>query len=318
VLLEITQASAMGCTSGIHLPVTTLKGQFEDIYEVGQTLGAGSFGCVFAVTRRDTGRKEQRAVKVMRLADNLGKVKEKCISDNLNQLKCETNIWHSASRHPGCVKLLEMFVGRKHIYAVMERCGPSLMECVAELSAWSDGKFMKLVRGMLQPLAYLHQRRIVHRDIKPDNYLFASSSNRDIVKLCDFGMAAHVPKDPGFLVGRYGTAPYMSPEMAKATGHSLGTDIWSLAATLYVILFGEFLYMPAEPHNPKAMRACIIHDYPRPKFQRRKDMVGEVVIREAATLTAKLLERCPRARCTATEALKMIPASSEEPCKEMT
>ncbi|CAE7949238.1 CaMKII, partial [Symbiodinium sp. KB8] len=117
-------------------------------------------------------------------------------------------------------------------------------------------------------------------------------------------MAAYVPKDPGFLVGRYGTAPYMSPEMAKATAHSLSTDVWSLAATLYVILFGEFLYMPAEPHNPKAMRACIIHDYPRPKFQRRKDMVGEVVIREAATLTAKLLERCPRARCTATEALK--------------
>lgn len=290
----------MGCSIG--------HGSFEEVYEVGQHLGAGSFGCVFEVAKRGTSEDRPKAVKVIRRGE------EKLIIPNQEAQGpvkvqphhiSEMQIWQKVSQCQGCVKLMETFEGGQFSYAVMERCGPSLIDSFKEVMCWDEDELAHLFRGMLLPLVFLHGRRIVHRDVKPDNFLFASSADRRSVKLCDFGTAAFIPKVPGFLRGRFGTAPYMSPEMAKGTGHSFGTDVWSTAASMYMMLFGEFVYMPAEIHNVKAVRACIIHDYPRPKFRRRKgisDMPDMPVPEDAIAFVAKLLQRSPVKRYTAKEA----------------
>ena len=293
----------MGCSVG-HV-------SFEDAYEIGQHLGAGSFGCVFEVTRRGKREKDRpRAVKVIRHGEQQLLIPSLEVDDakEQKQLKVqphhisEMEIWHKVSHCQGCVKLMETFEGGQYSYAVMERCGPSLMDSFNEVINWDEDELAHLFRGMLLPLVYLHGRRIAHRDVKPDNFLFASSVDRRSVKLCDFGMAAFIPKVPGFLRGRFGTAPYMSPEMAKGAGHSFSTDVWSMAASMYMMLFGEFVYMPAEIHNVKAVRACIIHDYPRPKFRRRKGISDVPVSKDATAFVAKLLQRSPIKRYTAQEA----------------
>eukprot|EP00438_Fugacium_kawagutii_P008379 Skav236645 [mRNA] locus=scaffold691:2777:3805:+ [translate_table: standard] len=52
----------------------------------------------------------------------------------------------------GCVKLVETFVGGQFSYAVMERCGPSLMDCFREVMCWDEDELARLFRGMLMPL----------------------------------------------------------------------------------------------------------------------------------------------------------------------
>ena len=62
---------------------------------------------------------------------------------------------------------------------------------------------------MMKARIAIHGLLIAHRDVKPDNF---QSSNGD-VKLCDFGFATAVPGEDISVIGVYGTAPFMSPEM---------------------------------------------------------------------------------------------------------
>ncbi|VDK54638.1 unnamed protein product, partial [Cylicostephanus goldi] len=81
-------------------------------------------------------------------------------------------------------------------------------------------------------LAYLHNRKIVHRDIKAENLLLYSKKQ---VQLCDFGLACTVL---GPLYRVCGTPSYCAPEVIRETGYGLPVDIWSLGVLLHVMLVG--------------------------------------------------------------------------------
>jgi serine/threonine protein kinase len=123
------------------------------------------------------------------------------------------------------------------------------------------------------------------------------------VKLCDFGMCAEIDWSGALLRGCYGTAPYMSPEMAAHEGHSFSTDIWSYGATVYVLLYGDFPYMPSKPSS-QAMKVAIICGAQQPRYDRSK--LGLAPPSKSAELFARrLLERNPGSRCTAAGALSL-------------
>lgn len=81
-------------------------------------------------------------------------------------------------------------------------------------------------------LNYLHERNVVHRDVKPENLLLVDKFS---VKLCDFGLACHIL---GPLYRICGTPTYCAPEVLRETGYSTRCDIWSLGVVLYVMLVG--------------------------------------------------------------------------------
>jgi serine/threonine protein kinase len=113
-------------------------------------------------------------------------------------------------------------------------------------------------------LAHCHAANVVHRDVKPDNFLLGGNSGQEI-KLTDFGLATILPPKKK-LHGIAGTAPYMSPELLGSDGYDDKTDVWSLGVTAYVMLFGVFPYMPKE-RSGDAMKAIIRKGSPAPSFK---------------------------------------------------
>ena len=83
---------------------------------------------------------------------------------------------------------------------------------------------------MCDGLAYLHDKKIVHRDIKANNILLTSDKK---VKIADLGLAKELQEKSQKMKSLCGTKLYFSPEMIRGKGYTYKTDIWSLGCTIY-------------------------------------------------------------------------------------
>ena len=143
-------------------------------------------------------------------------------------------------RHEGIVQILESIDDPNHQYLYL------IIECVqgGEIlveeplpQATARGYFRDLLRGV----EYMHYRGVVHRDIKPENILLTKKGSNGRTKIADFGTAVIVKKGETLTVPK-GTPAFMAPELLsydtiQYSGRS--ADIWSLGATLYMLVVGE-------------------------------------------------------------------------------
>jgi serine/threonine protein kinase len=190
-------------------------------------------------------------------------------------------------------------------YIVMERCERSLRQAFESLPALNERTLAPFVRGMLRALEVIHDARVVHRDIKPDNFL--CSGEYMTVKLCDFGLAKIMTSATrSSCTGVFGTAPFMSPEMIGNRGYGVKTDLWSVGVIVYVMLFGRFPYEP-ERHNHNAMKKAIHSGIPAPSYRLTKEERTQkpCVSKDAKAFMQELLDRNPVVRPSAKRALNM-------------
>lgn len=318
--------------------------EFHRRYATGRELGKGNFGCVLAARPRAPGTPGPAlAVKVLpappataaQQERRAGPAKEPVAGEGVATREVE--IWRLVGRHSNVVELSGVFVGGgSSCLILMERCqNGSIAELMHILRArpscrrtalanaslvaaasfaasclfaavsvvCSDEGAPHLLRGMAMGIAHVHDRGVVHRDIKPANFLLGGAQGIT-VKLCDFGTAALLPRGPEGLLGSFGTAPYMSPEMVGGRGHGLSTDVWSFGASAYELLFGAYPY--AAEASSRAMKLAIFKGQPEPPFKvEAAAFPWRVSPGDAADLVRPLLRRAPRERCSASAALSL-------------
>jgi serine/threonine protein kinase len=105
--------------------------------------------------------------------------------------------------------------------------------------ALNEENARKIIKQILSCLNYLHANKIVHRDLKLENILFASEEQSDFtVKLIDFGFSTKYERQTGMDI-ILGSPLFMAPELVKREIYDERVDIWSLGVLAYVLLSAE-------------------------------------------------------------------------------
>jgi serine/threonine protein kinase len=290
---------------------------FHQQYLLMGKLGKGAFAQVHLCRRVCDGQVSSKdlAVKIADLRKHSGgRVTEEVDMRAQRAVEKEVSIMRKVGPQTYCVHQKEAFLEGAFTYIVMEKCDSTLLSLLERSTGLTEGVLAKIFKDMLKGLSVIHKIGIVHRDVKPDNFLVSGDPVN--VKLCDFGLAAVLPHgEHPELTGVYGTAPFMSPEMLKAFPYGAKTDVWSMGVIVYVLLLGEFPYHPAESTS-KAMKAAIVAGVPAPTFRPKLglDMGGTLKISpEANSFLQPLLARDPENRLTADGSLQHIWLGAKEP-----
>ena len=104
-------------------------------------------------------------------------------------------------------------------------------------------------QDILGALAHIHALQIVHRDVKPDNFLVANEKDPPfLARLGDFGEAVRCTRGQT-LKERRGTSAYVAPEMYGTRGYDTQADLWSAGLTVYWLLYDQLPWAP--PDTPR-------------------------------------------------------------------
>jgi calcium-dependent protein kinase len=120
---------------------------------------------------------------------------------------------------------------------VTEYCsGGELFDRIHKSKHFSEKRAAEYMRQLLSAIVYLHQKKIVHRDLKAENLLFENDSDDARLKLIDFGVSKKFIK--GFkLKETLGTPYYIAPEVLMQS-YDEKCDIWSCGILMYILLCG--------------------------------------------------------------------------------
>ncbi|KAJ4760038.1 Mitogen-activated protein kinase kinase kinase YODA [Rhynchospora pubera] len=204
-------------------------------WQKGRLIGSGTFGNVFEATNRHTGA--LCAMKEVNIIPEDAKSIE-----SLKQLELEIGFL-SKFQHPNIVQYYGSEITEDRFYIYLEYVHPgSINKYVRQhYGAMTESVVRNFTRHILNGLAYLHSKKIMHRDIKGANLLVDA---KGVVKLADFGMAKRLSEAAPNLSLK-GTPYWMAPEVLQATfvkdngGYDLAVDIWSLGCTLIEMITGK-------------------------------------------------------------------------------
>jgi serine/threonine protein kinase len=236
-------------------PGTVLFGE----YEILGTIGTGGMGAIYQARHRSLGG--LRAIKVIRSDAGLGKGAEEMF---IREAKTLIDIHHDAIVH--CHDLLRNEYGAFLIMELVE--GPSLQRLLLR-GPLPDDEWTVLKNRILEGLAVVHARGIIHRDISPGNIILPGSAPEK-AKLIDFGVAT--PDEGKQSTGFSGNLGYASPEHFGLFGGRVDarSDLYSLGLVLAETTIGEALPMGQTFYEAKELRkvAPQLPDYVNPEIRK--------------------------------------------------
>ncbi|KAL5777467.1 hypothetical protein ACOSP7_010393 [Xanthoceras sorbifolium] len=199
-------------------------------YEVGRTIGEGTFAKVKFAQNTETG--ESVAMKVL---DRSTIIKHKMA----DQIKMEISIMKLV-RHPYVVRLHEVIASRTKIYIILEFItGGELFDKIVHHGRLSEAESRRYFQQLIDGVDYCHSKGVYHRDLKPENLLLDSQGN---LKISDFGLSALPEPGVSLLRTTCGTPNYVAPEVLSHKGYNGAVaDVWSCGVILYVLMAG---YLP--------------------------------------------------------------------------
>lgn len=114
--------------------------------------------------------------------------KKRLKAQRLKMLQSEVEVYLSLD-HPHICRLLHAYEGRSEVWLIMELCGSELYTRLCQQKIYRESDAADVMRQMLQAVSYLHSHKIVHRDLKLENWMYGVADIDDRLKLIDFGFS---------------------------------------------------------------------------------------------------------------------------------
>jgi len=255
---------------------------FDD-YILGKELGRGRFSVVNECVHKASGA--HYAVKIIN--KDTVKPEEKVL------LRTEIAVLKLMD-HPHIIKMKDLYESRDTIYIVMEMLkGGELFERIVGRPRFTEQEAAKLLRPLLESIAYMHDLGIVHRDIKPENILCGADLSE--LKIADFGLSKMIlPSEK--MSQPCGTLSYVAPEVLTSQGYGKEADLWSVGVIMFLLICGKLPFDGAQPED--IIKATVQGDL------KVNPTVWGKLSEPAKGLMRALLNKSCTNRITAREALK--------------
>ncbi|XP_045323557.1 serine/threonine-protein kinase N3 isoform X9 [Leopardus geoffroyi] len=242
-------------------------------------LGRGHFGKVLLVQFKGTGK--YYAIKALKKQEVLSR-------DEMESLYCEKRILEAVGRtgHPFLLSLLACFQTSSHACFVTEFApgGDLMMQIHEDVFPEPQARFY--LACVVLGLQFLHEKKIIYRDLKLDNLLLDAQG---FLKIADFGLCKEGIGFGDRTSTFCGTPEFLAPEVLTQEAYTRAVDWWGLGVLLYEMLVGE---CPFPGDTEEEVFDCIVNaDAPYPRF----------LSVQGLELIQKLLQKCPEQRLGAGE-----------------
>ncbi len=211
-----------------------MVGRYISNYLIDEIIDEGGMSTVYLGIHKELKRKA--AVKML----------NPVLSKNPQYKKRFLNEARLLSRlnHQNIITLYDYIENDQGIFLITEYInGQTLDEYVDLVSGpMPETKAVKIITQILDAIGYMHSKNMIHRDIKPSNIMIMPDNT---IKLIDFGIAKHLQANQALITqdgAKLGTAIFMSPQQVKGKILDRRTDIYSIGATLFYLLTGQYPY----------------------------------------------------------------------------
>ncbi|KAF6110717.1 protein kinase N2 [Phyllostomus discolor] len=192
-------------------------------------LGRGHFGKVLLAEYKHTN--EMFAIKALKKGDIVAR-------DEVDSLMCEKRIFETVNsvRHPFLVNLFACFQTKEHVCFVMEYAAGGDLMMHIHTDVFAEPRAVFYAACVVLGLQYLHEHKIVYRDLKLDNLLLDTEG---FVKIADFGLCKEGMGYGDRTSTFCGTPEFLAPEVLTETSYTRAVDWWGLGVLIYEMLVGE-------------------------------------------------------------------------------
>jgi len=192
----------------------------------------------------------------------------------VEQLRREVEI-QSRLRHPNILRLYGYFHDKHRVFLVLEFAeNGELYKLLQKYGPFTELKAARYISQIADALIYLQKKKVIHRDMKPENILL---SGNDKIKISDFGWAIHTPDTSQRRMTFCGTPDYLAPEMIKDSGYDQKIDSWALGVLCYEFLVGEPPFMVEDIRETYQKIATVDYKIPNQISSEAKNLISSLL-----------------------------------------
>ena len=275
----------------------------EDIFTLLNPIGHGAFGYVYRAIHNSS--KKIYAIKIINyFKENINFLENKSHINNINfcyqTVQQETSLMKKVSSSNFILKYYGSYFSRKtnSLWLIIEYCsyGSTIDLMLAMNRLYTEIEVATIIKMVLQGLIIIHDKKLIHRDIKGANILLSEDG---YAKLGDFGVGTKLLLKENYRTSIKGSPYWMSPQVIQKENYDSKTDIWSLGITCIELTQGEPPFSDLNPNEVMDFignKKFIFDDF----FQKKKSNYSK----EFINFVSKCLEINPEKRASAKELIK--------------
>ena len=275
----------------------------EDIFTLLNPIGHGAFGYVYRAIHNSS--KKIYAIKIINyFKENINFLENKSHINNINfcyqTVQQETSLMKKVSSSNFILKYYGSYFSRKanSLWLIIEYCsfGSTIDLMLAMNRLYTEIEVATMIKMVLQGLIIIHDKKLIHRDIKGANILLSEDG---YAKLGDFGVGTKLLLKENYRSSIKGSPYWMSPQVIQKENYDSKTDIWSLGITCIELTQGEPPFSDLNPNEVMDFignKKFIFDDF----FQKKKSNYSK----EFINFVSKCLEINPEKRANAKELIK--------------